>query len=163
MEFDEQRIFFSVVSAGSRSRQWARKGGSIPPDTPIFKIMTQEQLESKQLYLTLKMRDDSTLGESMCGAYDFCRFCDKSKDNPCARALYAFEEKQKENVSTEFAFNVALPPLALKLRTLRLQKHFTVEQVAKVCKISVEDLLYYEMGRKAPPKETLDALISLYY
>lgn len=128
-------------------------------------MITQEQLEAKQLYLTLKMRDDSKLGENMCETYAFCRFCDKTKDNACARAFYAAQENKNvgDNPQVqELAINVALPPIALKLRTLRMQKNFTVQHVSDVCKIDVEDLLYYEMGKKEPSKEVFETLVSFY-
>lgn len=32
----------------------------------------------------------------MCGSYDFCKYCDKSLENPCARAVDAISKDKNE-------------------------------------------------------------------
>lgn len=41
----------------------------------------QKQLEEK------KWLDGIKLGKDPCGTYDYCKFCDKTKETPCAKAF----------------------------------------------------------------------------
>jgi hypothetical protein len=41
-----------------------------------------------------KWLDGIKFGKDMCGEYDFCKFCDKTIDHPCARA-YNKKNKRK--------------------------------------------------------------------
>lgn len=34
--------------------------------------------------------------KDMCGSYDFCKFCDKTLENPCARAVDAIAKAKNE-------------------------------------------------------------------
>jgi len=34
--------------------------------------------------------------KDMCGSYDFCKYCDKSLENPCARAVDAISKDKNE-------------------------------------------------------------------
>ncbi len=34
--------------------------------------------------------------KDMCGSYDFCKYCDKSLENPCARAVDAISRDKNE-------------------------------------------------------------------
>lgn len=62
----------------------------------------------------------------------------------------------------ELTANMELPPIALKLHTLRLKKNLSMEIVSKICKVSIEDLLKWEMGKIEPSKEILERLVNFY-
>lgn len=62
----------------------------------------------------------------------------------------------------ELTVNIELPPLALKLRTMRLQKGLTMEVVSKVCDVSIDDLYKWEIGKAEPSKEILERLVGFY-
>lgn len=64
-------------------------------------MATKKQIESMQANIDLKKWYDSECGEDKCGTYDFCMKCDKSKDNPCARAFYASNISNK-NTSKKY-------------------------------------------------------------
>ena len=34
--------------------------------------------------------------KDMCGSYDFCKYCDKSLENPCARVVDAISKDKNE-------------------------------------------------------------------
>ncbi len=34
--------------------------------------------------------------KDMCGSYDFCKYCDKTLENPCAKAVEKIEKALKE-------------------------------------------------------------------
>lgn len=53
----------------------------------------------------------------------------------------------------ELTFNIELSPLALKLRTLRLQKNLDFETVSQITGIAVEDLIAFETDKKVPTEE----------
>lgn len=72
------------------------------------------------------------------------------------------KERESKSMEEELTINVELPPVALKLRTLRLQKGCTMEVVSKVCNISTEDLCAWEMGKSEPTKEIIDRLVNFY-
>ena len=48
------------------------------------KIDYEKWLESKKKH------------KDMCGSYDFCKYCDKSLENPCARAVDAISKDKNE-------------------------------------------------------------------
>ena len=50
----------------------------------------------------------------------------------------------------ELTLNIELSPLALKLRTLRLQKNLDFEIVSRFTGISAEDLIAFETDKKVP-------------
>lgn len=58
-----------------------------------------------------------------------------------------------------FTSNVELPEIALKIRSLRVQKGLTIETLATECKISLQDLLLYELGKKEPSKKIMTKLL----
>lgn len=58
--------------------------------------------------------------------------------------------------------SIELLPIALKLRTMRLQKDISLSVVSKVCKISIDDLCTWEMGKAGPPKDLLERLVNFY-
>lgn len=62
----------------------------------------------------------------------------------------------------ELNVNIELPPLALKLRTMRLKKDFSMAVVSNVCKVNIDDLYKWEMGKTEPSKEVLERLINFY-
>ena len=62
----------------------------------------------------------------------------------------------------EITLNIKLPPMALKLRELRLTKGLSLYAVAKACNILFKDLYSYETGKAEPPEETLERLIDFY-
>ena len=41
----------------------------------------------------VKWFDSIVAGEDTCGTYDFCSFCDKSLENPCACAMRKYKRK----------------------------------------------------------------------
>ena len=44
---------------------------------------------------------DSVAAESdLCGTYDFCVACDKTLENPCARAAYKYKRANTVKVAT---------------------------------------------------------------
>lgn len=53
----------------------------------------------------------------------------------------------------ELTLNIELSPLALKLRTLRLQKNLDFETLSYLTRISVEDLIAFETDKKVPAEE----------
>ena len=53
----------------------------------------------------------------------------------------------------ELTLNIELSPLALKLRTLRLQKGLGFETVSQITGIAAEDLIAFETDRKVPTAE----------
>ena len=62
----------------------------------------------------------------------------------------------------EITLNVQLSPLALKLRTMRLQKGFSVNQVALITKITEEDIIAFECDKKVPSSKEQETLFSFY-
>ena len=53
-------------------------------------------LSEKQRYFNEKKWLDSIKnGKDMCGEYDFCCKCDKTKENPCDMAYQAFTKMSK--------------------------------------------------------------------
>lgn len=67
-----------------------------------------------------------------------------------------------EATMEEFTANIKLSPLALKLRTMRLNRGFSMDVVSIICKVSVDELCAWEIGKSEPSKEILERLISLY-
>lgn len=53
----------------------------------------------------------------------------------------------------ELTLNIELSPLALKLRTLRLQKNLDIERVSQLTGITLEDLIAFEADKKVPTEE----------
>lgn len=60
----------------------------------------------------------------------------------------------------ELVTNAALSPLALKLRTLRLQKKFTPETLSTLTGVAAEDILSFETDKAKPSTEVLNRLLS---
>lgn len=58
----------------------------------------------------------------------------------------------------ELTLNMELSPLALKLRTLRIQKHLDFETLSCLTRISVEDLIAFETDKKVPTSEEKQTL-----
>ncbi len=44
----------------------------------------------------IKWYDSILAGYDRCGSYDFCNVCDKSEENPCARAAYRAQNPETE-------------------------------------------------------------------
>lgn len=65
-------------------------------------------------------------------------------------------------LDNEFTANVALPDVAIKLRELRLTKGLSLVAVAKACKIKLNDLSAWEIGKAEPSKEILERLVGFY-
>lgn len=63
--------------------------------------------------------------------------------------------------SEELTLNIRLSPLALKLRTLRLQKNLSTETVSQLTKITVEDLIAFETDKEVPTEEEKRMLLEL--
>lgn len=60
-------------------------------------MATKKQLQIKQEYLeTVKWLESEEKDTDTCGSYNFCRFCDKTKDYPCARAFYVAQTNKKK-------------------------------------------------------------------
>lgn len=54
-------------------------------------------MNSKQQKLDYdKWLDSEKKHKDMCGAYDFCKYCDKSLTNPCACAVEAISKALNE-------------------------------------------------------------------
>ena len=53
----------------------------------------------------------------------------------------------------ELTLNIKLSPLALKLRTLRLQKNLSFETLSQITGITVENLIAFETDKKVPMEE----------
>lgn len=64
-------------------------------------------------------------------------------------------------MNEELTLNIELSPLALKLRTLRLQKNLSTETVSQLTKITVEDLIAFETDKKVPIEEERQILFDL--
>lgn len=47
-----------------------------------------------------KWMDSVVAGYDKCGEYDFCVKCDKSLENPCARAAYKYKRAETVKVAT---------------------------------------------------------------
>lgn len=60
----------------------------------------------------------------------------------------------------EILINVALSPLALKLRTLRLQKNFSPETLSVISGVAAEDILSFETDKAKPSDEVLHKLLT---
>ena len=58
----------------------------------------------------------------------------------------------------ELTLNIELSPLALKLRTLRLQKNLSIETVSRLTQIAAEDLIAFETDNKIPTEEEKNSL-----
>ncbi len=43
----------------------------------------------------IKWYDSILAGYDRCGSYDFCGSCDKSEENPCARAAYRAQNPEE--------------------------------------------------------------------
>ena len=56
-------------------------------------------------------------------------------------------------MNEDLTLNIELSPIALKLRTLRIQKNLTIETVSQLTKIKVEDLIAFETNKKVPTEE----------
>lgn len=78
------------------------------------------------------------------------------------RFMRCNQTRQSKDMEEELTINVELSQIALKLRTLRLQKGFSMKVVSKVCKVGIDDLYAWEMGKVDPPKEVMERLISFY-
>lgn len=63
-------------------------------------------------------------------------------------------------MNEELTLNVELSPLALKLRTLRLQKNLSTETVSQLTKIAVDDLIAFEADKKVPLEEEKQILFN---
>ena len=61
-------------------------------------------------------------------------------------------------MNEELTLNIELSPLALKLRTLRLQKNLTIETVSQLTKLAVDDLIAFETDKKVPTEEEKQTL-----
>lgn len=71
-------------------------------------------------------------------------------------------QKNKIIKRNELTLNIEYSRLALRLRTLRMAKNITVEQVASECGISADDLYAYERDKKVPIPQVLDKLYAFY-
>ena len=71
-------------------------------------------------------------------------------------------QKANSQKRNEFTLNIEYSRLALRLRTLRMAKNLTVEQVAAECNISADDLYAYERDKKVPIPSVLDKLYQYY-
>ena len=125
-------------------------------------MVNNKQLKNKQKELDEKNWLDSENSEDKCGSYKYCEKCDKTQEYPCARAYFYFVLKNKtigENMEN-FTNNVELPAIALKIRSLRIQKGLSIENLANECKINLQDLLLYELGKKEPSKKILKKVLN---
>lgn len=61
----------------------------------------------------------------------------------------------------ELTINIELSPLALKLRTLRLQKNLSTETLSKLTQIVEEDIIAFETDKKVPTEEEKQILFDL--
>ncbi len=58
----------------------------------------------------IKWYDSIVAGCDRCGTYDFCAVCDKEESEPCARAAYRLEAKDKIRIATiQITFGEATP------------------------------------------------------
>ncbi len=53
----------------------------------------------------------------------------------------------------ELTLNIQLSPLALKLRTLRLKKKLSTENLSVISGIAEEDIIAFETDKKIPTAE----------
>ncbi len=51
--------------------------------------ITKKQMELDEM----KWLKSEEAGQDLCGTYDYCAKCDKTKENPCAKAHTAFNKK----------------------------------------------------------------------
>lgn len=61
--------------------------------------------------------------------------------------------------SEELTLNIQLSALALRLRRLRMEKHISQKQLAKVCGIDVADIIAFENDKKKPTQKELNAIL----
>lgn len=66
-----------------------------------------------------------------------------------------------KKMNEELTLNIELSPLALKLRTLRLQKNLSTETLSILSKITEEDILAFETDKKVPTEEEKQILFDL--
>ena len=60
--------------------------------------MNYKQQQDK--FDVVKWHDTLAAGYDTCGSYEFCSFCDKSLENPCARAAYKYKKATVVKVAT---------------------------------------------------------------
>ena len=61
----------------------------------------------------------------------------------------------------ELTLNIELSPLALKLRTLRIQKNLSIETLSNITGIKEEDLISFETDKKVPTEKEKQFLFDL--
>ncbi|MCM1437832.1 MAG: helix-turn-helix domain-containing protein [Roseburia sp.] len=61
----------------------------------------------------------------------------------------------------ELTLNMQLSPLALKLRTLRLNKSLTIETLSALTKIAQTDIIAFETDRAKPNEQELKTLLEI--
>ncbi len=61
----------------------------------------------------------------------------------------------------ELTLNIELSPLALKLRTLRIQKNLSIETLSNITGIKEEDLISFETDKKVPTEKEKQILFDL--
>lgn len=54
----------------------------------------------QERFNSIKWYDSIVSGYDRCGSYEFCSLCDKSEEEPCARAAYRFHKKDKVRLAT---------------------------------------------------------------
>lgn len=59
----------------------------------------------------------------------------------------------------ELTLNVKLSPLALRLRQLRISKHISQKQLAKLCNLSESDIAAFENDMKKPTEKEIEAIL----
>ena len=56
------------------------------------------KLEDKQRSLDdFKWKLSNDVGHDTCGEFDYCKYCNKGQDYPCAKAFNEFETQRKKN------------------------------------------------------------------
>lgn len=68
---------------------------------------------------------------------------------------------KRSRAKEEITVNVALSPMALHLRKLRMAKKLSQKQVAKLCGLPLETIVAFECGQKTPSDKELELITHL--
>lgn len=86
------------------------------------KVELQGMIDLKKWY------DSERWGRDTCGSYDFCAYCDKSADLPCATA-YEKANLQSETAKSEVKAKKKAPTKQVKEQNTSLGKKFDYDKV----------------------------------
>lgn len=62
----------------------------------IWEVVIMDLQSKQNKFDREKWGESSKLGRDLCGTYDFCAFCDKSLEYPCANAMQKLVDSKQE-------------------------------------------------------------------